>query len=112
MWTRGLSGEELDPSELAVFQSIAEALFSKESARYNRALLISGVPPQGIIERNANLIYAYPGLGRAWAAWTGFYRGHEHSQSFRDYLDSIDTIIRELELGTRDALPHSTYAPM
>lgn len=112
VWTRGLSGEELDRAELAIFQSIAEAPFSKESSRHSRALLITGVAPQGIIERNANLVYAYPGLRRAWSASTGFYRGHEHSQWFGDYLDSIDAIIQDFESGTRDAPPHSTYAPM
>ena len=102
VWVRGLKQEELSDADGAAFNVIAASFFDKESSRYRRSILITGVPADGIIKKNADIIYSYRGLLAAWQAWASFHRTHQHSDWFNQYLDEIDASMEEIKSGNRD----------
>jgi hypothetical protein len=118
LWMRGLTGEELSLGEKVAFNAIASAYFSKEWDRYMRAILISGVPPKGVALTFANTVYSYPSLHQAWqedmvsgtAYWDS--RRDTHSEAFRDWIESVEGTIRDIESGLQPHLEHRTFAPM
>ena len=111
VWVRGQKNEDLSEADEATFFVIAAAFFDKESARYYRAILITGVSPSGIIKKNADIIYSYPGLSATWKDWATFHRSHQHSEWFDEYLDSVDASIEDIRSGKRDHAEHPTFGP-
>jgi len=111
VWVRGLKDEELSDADGASFNVIAAAFFDKESTRVRRSILITGVPSSGIVKKNADIIYSYPGLMAAWKDWATFHRAHHHSEWFYEYLDGVDASIEEIRSGIRDHTEPPAFGP-
>jgi hypothetical protein len=111
VWVRGLKNEDLSESDGATFNVITAAFFDKESTRYYRAILITGVPSGGIIKKNADIIYSYPGLSAAWKDWAVFHTSHQHSPWFNGFIDSVDASIDEIISGQRDHVEPPAFGP-
>jgi hypothetical protein len=108
---RGLKNEDLSDSDGATFNVVSAAFFDKESTRYYRAILITGVPSDGIIKKNADIVYAYAGLSAAWKDWVVFHKSHNHSPWFHDFIDSVDASIEEIRSGKRDHVEPPAFGP-
>jgi hypothetical protein len=111
IWVRGLKNEVLSDSDGAAFNVITAAFFDKESTRLYRAILITGVPSGGIIKKNADIVYSFPGLSAAWRDWAVFHKSHQHSAWFYDYIDSVDASIDEIRSGKREHDEPPAFGP-
>ncbi len=111
IWVRGLKNEELSESDVAAFNVIASAFFDKEGSRYRGGMLTSGTAESGLIQKNADIIYSYPGLSAAWADYTKFHRSHQHGAWLLGYFDAIDASMAEIRSGHREYTEPPAFGP-
>lgn len=113
VWVRGLKNEELSNLDSSIFFALAGAYFNKEANRYSRAILISGIPPEGISIRFANNIHSYPGLDLAWMRQDWVRNKVQHQDTpFGLFVEEVNVLLGEFETGHRVHDKQDTFAPM
>lgn len=64
VWMRGLAGEELSDLEELTFRSIADAVYNRHMALYQRAIELGTSTPESRVHEYTFNLYQYPGLRR------------------------------------------------
>ena len=97
IWTNGLEGSELSPSDTVRFEAMAFLYFHKESIQYSQRLLRISPEPEHLIAYGlANMIWSYPGLRAVWSRWLS---GHQISSPSNPFTIDVERQLDEIESG-------------
>jgi hypothetical protein len=110
IWVRGLSGEDLEDGEKAVFRTLANSYFTIQSVTYTR--LRDGwinIDPTGVAYETAHNLASYPGLNAAFEELWNF--RNQYSQSTTTYVQQVRTRLQEIERGDIPHIDNDSFAP-
>jgi len=114
VWIRGLEGEELSELEELTFRAIAESIYNRHLALYQRAIELGTSSPESRIREYTFNLYQYPGLRQ------DFEQGVEERRLRRAAYDLPDrtsgfrwNVMKSLEqLDTSSyQIPEKSYLP-
>ncbi len=106
LWVSGMDGEELGKLELARFEVLAGAYFSKRSYLYQRILRLPTINPDAAAAVTANVIETYPGLKSAWGKRWSMLQKHGLEPPFEM---AVQKSLDDIRQGRREHIQHNSY---